>query len=154
MRRKDPFTPDLFSWQPPDIAAGYEDDVAGRGALDSKIARLVSRALRDAKDDEGKTRSEIVEEMSAFLGRGVSLSMLEKWASEASDEHRIPLDAFIALIQATGAKGLLGFVPGLFDHVAIPSKYADVVELHLIEEHEAEVAARKATLKARWRARQ
>ena len=42
-----PLTGDLFDWQPPQVAVGYSADVAGRGRLDNKIARLIGQALRD-----------------------------------------------------------------------------------------------------------
>lgn len=147
VKRRDPNTLDLFDWHPPKVAAGYNDDVMGRGALDNKIARLVSRALRDARDG-GMKRPEIAKAISEYLDRPVSATMLDKWASEGSGEHRIPLDAFIALIHATEATGLLGFIPGLFGFVAVPKRYEAIIELHLIEDHESEIAARKAAIRA------
>ncbi len=152
-RARDTHTSDLFSWEPPQVAVGYSDDVAGRGALENKVARLVGRALRDARDDGKGSRAEIARKMSAYLDRPVSEAMVNKWAGEASGEHRIPLDAFIALIHATEADGLLGFVPGLFGFAVVPAKYADLIELQLIDEHERDIAARKAALQARWKAK-
>ena len=40
-----------------------------------------------------------------------------------------------------------------FGLVVVDARYADLIELHLIEEHERDVAARKASLEAKWRAR-
>ena len=74
-RRRDPLTKDLFEWTPPQVAIRYDDGVVGRGSLDNKIARLISRALRDARDD-GKGRIEIAADMSAYLGRQISAAML------------------------------------------------------------------------------
>jgi len=151
-RRRDPFTQDLFTWQPPKVAVSLGEDSAGRGALDNQIARVVSRALREAKED-GTSRAEIARRISDLLGRSVSETTLDKWASEASEEHRIPLDAFLSLVEATGCHGLLGFIAERFGFVVVPGRYADLIELHLIDEHEREVAARRAALEARWRAR-
>ncbi len=150
--KRDTRTKDLFNWQPPKVAAGYSDDVTGRGALDNRIARIVSRALRDAKDD-GRKRVDVARDISAFLDRSVSSAMLDKWASESSGEHRIPLDAFIALITATEAYDLLGFIPGMFGYVAVPEQYEHIIELQLLEEKEKEIAARKDVLRAEWGAR-
>lgn len=152
-RRDDTLTGDLLAWEPPKVAVAYEDEVAGHGHLDNKIARLVSRALRDAKDDQKLQRAVVARRMSDFLGRRINEEHLNKWSSEANDQHRIPLDAFVALIDVTGAKELLGFVPGQFDHVAMPARFADIVELHLIEEHEQEIADRKSNIMARVRSR-
>lgn len=113
-RRRDPLTKDLFSWEPPKVAVGYSADVIGRGKLDNKIARLISHALRDVRDEQGLSRETVAQKISEFLGREVTSATLYKWTSESSDNHRIPLDAFVALVHATGAKDLLGFVPGKF----------------------------------------
>lgn len=151
--RHDSLTADLFDWEPPQIAVGYSADVVGRGNLDSQISRLVGRALRDCRDDGIGSRADVARRMTAYLGRTISETMLNKWSSENSDDHRIPLDAFIALIEATEATDLLGFVPGRFGFAVVPDKYADIIEIHLIEEHERDVAARKAALLARAKAK-
>lgn len=151
-KRRDPLTKDLFEYQPPKVAVRYDDGVTGRGSLDNKIARLISRALRDARDD-GNTRADIAASMSRYLNRSISTAMLDKWASEASDEHRIPLDAFIALVDATGAKELLGFVPGMFNLTVIENEYADLIEDRLLEDHIEELVARRQVLSAKRKAR-
>lgn len=151
-RYRDPLTKDLFEWQPPKVAVGYSDDVIGRGRLDSKIARLIGQALRDARD-EGLTRLQIAKGMTEYLGRAISEAMLNKWSSESSEDHRIPLDAFVALVEVTGAKDLLGFVPGMFGLTVIEDQYADLIEEQLLEEHITEMEARKQALKVRRKTR-
>lgn len=143
---------DLFSWEPPQVAVGYSDEVAGKGPMQNRIARLVSRALRDARDDRGLARAEIAARMAQELGRKVTEDVLDKWSSEASEAHRIPLDAFIALIAATGATELLGFVPGLLGFVVVPKKYKAFIDLQMLEDHERDVAAYKARIQADLRA--
>lgn len=152
MVRRDRQTMDIFDWEPPQISVGYSEDVAGRGDLENKVARVISRALRDAKD-AGKSRSDIAVVMSKHLGRSVSADMLDKWASEASSAHRIQIDAFIALIHATETDELLGFIPAMFGFAVVPEHYTELIEMHLIEEHEKELAAHKAKLQAKWRNR-
>ena len=151
-RRTDILTADLFAWTPPKVAAGYGEEVTGRGALENKIARAISRAMKDAKE-QGLARGAIAKAMSEYLGRPISEDMVNKWASEASDSNRIPLDAFIALIDATGAHDLIGLVAGSFGFVAVPEKYSDMIEDQLLEEHEQEVAARRQILRAKIRAK-
>lgn len=148
--RGDKATSDIFSWEPPAVAVGYSEEVSGKGELQNKIARLISRALRDARDD-GLTRTIVASKLGGELGRAVSEDMLDKWASEASEAHRIPLDAFIALIRVTGATELLGFIPGMFGFVVVDRKYEAIIELQLLEEHEREVAAYKAGITAKLR---
>lgn len=140
------------SWQPPDVSIGYSDEVAGSGELPNQIARLVSRALRDARKERELSRAEVASRLTAELGRKVTESTLEGWASEADTAHRIPLDGFIALVKVTGATDLLGFMPGLSGFVVVPRKYMAVIELQLLEEFERELAEHKAKLLADVRA--
>jgi hypothetical protein len=150
-RPRPALTKDLFSWEPPKVAVGYSTDVIGRGRLDNKIARLVSQALRDARED-GLNRAEVARRMSSFLGRAVSEAMLNKWSSEGSEDHRIPLDAFLGLVQATGATDLLGFPAGEFGLTVIEAEYAEIIEEKLLDDHIEEMQARKQMLATRRKA--
>lgn len=148
--RGDKGTNDLLSWEPPVVAVGYTADVAGKGDLQNKIARLVSRALRDARED-GVSRPTISVRMAEELGRSVSDDMLDKWASEAAEQHRIPLDAFIALVKATEAYDLLGFIPAMFGFIVVPKKFKGLVELQLIADHKRDLDLYEARVRAEQR---
>ncbi len=145
-RAPDRSTLDLFrDWEPPQVAVGPRpEDV--RGPLELVIARLVSAALK--KSDQ--KREDIAKVMSEYLGRPISKDTLDAWAS-GGKSNRIPLDAFVALVDATGDLDLLGWIPGQHGYVVVPAKYADLIELHLLEERETEIARRKAMLAARYR---
>lgn len=151
-RYRDPLTKDLFEWQPPTVAVGYSPEVTGRGRLDSRIARLVGQALRDARD-AGRDRADVASRISDYLGRPVSEAMLNKWSSEAAEDHRIPLDAFIGLIEATEALDLLGFMPGLFGMAVIRDEYAELIRLQMIRDKRQELEAQERALEAKLRAR-
>lgn len=138
--------------RPPTVAVGYPEEVAGKGPLHNRIARLVSHALRDARRNRDLSRADVAQLMTKELGRKVSEGTLEAWASEADLNHRIPLDAFIALVAATGAVDLLGSMPGFEDFVVVPRKYMAVINLHLLEEFERDLAEQKAQLLADVRA--
>jgi hypothetical protein len=90
--------------------------------------------------------------MSSFLGRAVSEAMLNKWSSEGSEDHRIPLDAFLGLVQATGATDLLGFPAGEFGLTVIEAEYAEIIEEKLLDDHIEEMQARKQMLATRRKA--
>lgn len=152
VRHRDPLTKDLFAWEPPQIGVGYGGEVTGRGPLDNRIARVIGQALRDARDD-GLSRAEVARRMSANLGRTISEAMLNKWSSEGSEDHRIPLEAFIGLVHATGNKQLLGFAPGEFGLTVIESEYAELVRLHLLREKRQELEAQEQAIMARLKAR-
>lgn len=147
-RSRDRFTPDLFDWEPPKVALGFEPDQLAGNRLGSKISRAVALALREC----GKPRAEVAARMSEELGYSISADMLDAYASEAKEGHRITLERFVALVTATGCHDLLGFVASLFGHVVVPERYGSLIELHLIEEHEREVSRRKQAVEARWKA--
>lgn len=153
MTRRDTRTMDLLAWEPPQVAAGYGADVAGRGPMENKIARLISQALRDAQDEQGLTRETVAGLMTLELHRSITKDMLDKWSSEASTTHRIPLDAFCAMVKVLEAESLLGFIPQLLGHIAVPAKFGDIIEMHLIEEKSRDLEARRMALSARLKGR-
>ena len=158
--RPDLNTQDLFDWQPPQVAVGYDEDVAGRGPLDLKIARLLSRALRDVKDETGLSRGEIATKIGAVLERVVTKNEIDKWTAPSAPGHRISLDAFAALIKVTGKTELLGFLPDLFGFAVVSGEHKEIIRNHEMREHQkrvetynAELAAQIAASDARLRGR-
>ena len=133
--RRDDKTMDLLNWTPPKVTVEIEQNVAGCGDLANQIARTVAHALRETK----LSRNEISGKMTTYLGRNVSREILDKWTSEASEANRIPFDAFIALVDATGATDLLGFAPEKFGFAVVPDKYRNIIELHEVKEHKRKV---------------
>lgn len=151
-RRPDPYTKDLFSWEPEPVRVAYSHEVKGRGPLDSQISRVIAQALRDAKD-ANVSRAQIATRMSEYLGRSISEDSLNKWASEAADDRRIQLDAFIALAHASDSSELIGFIAGLFGLAVVPDRFVELIEMHQLAEHKRDVDARIAALEAKMRGR-
>ena len=148
MTRRDRLTPDLFDWQPPRVAVGFEKEQLPGNRIASRISRAIALALKEC----GKPRSEVARIMSQELGYPVSEATLDAYASEAKESHKISLERFIALIMATGCHNLLGFVAEFFEHVVVPERFGSLIELHLIEEHEREIQRRKQAVEAKWKA--
>lgn len=153
MTRRDTRTMDLLTWEPPQVAAGYGAEVSGRGPIGNRIARLISQALRDAQDERGYSRETVAGLMTLELHRSVTKDMLDKWSSEASTSNRIPLDAFCAMVKVLEAESLLGFIPQLLGFIAVPAKFGDIIEMHLIEEKSRDLEARRLALSARLKGR-
>ena len=151
-RRRDPHTRDLFA-SPEPVSVGFGPEVTGHGSLASQIARLISRATQDAREEFGISRRQLAERLTDKLGRPVSETTIEKWASESAEENRIPLDAFIVLIGETKGYEALGFIPSIYGYAVVEAKYVEIIEIQQIEDHEQVLAARKATLQAKVRAR-
>lgn len=119
-------------------------DEALRGAcLADRISLAVSWALRACS----LSRSEVARRISADLGQVVSVNMLDGYASQARQDHRITLERFMALIAATGQHDLLGLVCAPSGAAAVPDRYVDLIELQLIEARLLALAeARRAAL--------
>ena len=145
--RRDILTGDLLSWEPP--AVRFDAPAVRAQTLNARFARAISRAMKDCS----APREEIAERMSEYLGETVSRNMLDAYASEARESHQINLPRFAALIHATEDYRLLSVLPELFGFAVMPAEYEEIIELHRLEEAEREIAARKAALAAKWRAR-
>ncbi len=147
-RRTDTRTLDMFTdWQPPKVAVSLPPEVTSGGNLGSRIARAISRTLKTSD----MTREEIAQGMSDYLGDKVTKNMLDAYASEGREHHKITWERVIALVHVTGQHGLIGFMAEMFELAAVPTKYSDIIELYHIEEQEKRLAHQKATRMARVR---
>lgn len=146
-KAKDTLTGDLFAWEPPNVVIGYDTNTTRGGDLNSKIARVIGQALRDLRE-RGISRAQVAEQLTATLGRNVSEEIINKWCSEASVEHRMPLDAYIAMIDQFGIVELTGFIPSMFGYAVVDQKYTDVIRLTLLRERRAELDAQERILEA------
>lgn len=151
-RRRDPYTLDLLrDYQPPEVVPAFEPEVTKGGTLDVKIARAVSEAMTRS----GCDRKQIAAAMSDYLGffkdgePGVTENMLNGYASSAHVDHKITLERFIALVDATGSHELLNFVCSFAGFVAVPARYAEVIRLWQTEERLAELENQRAALRGK-----
>lgn len=145
-KRRDPDTLDIFrDYMPPEVAVRFEPEVAKGGTLDVKIARVLSEAMARSK----KPRDRIADEMSAYLGQRITENMLDSYASPARKDHKITLERFIALIEVTECHELLGFVAEFSGFVAVPARYAEVIQLWQADERIAELERLRAGLRGR-----
>lgn len=82
----------VFSFDVP--AAASDGDLAG---IDAIVSASVARMLRQ----DGRTRGEIAGHVSRLLGRPVSKSMLDVYASESHEQHNVPMSRWMAIVAAT-----------------------------------------------------
>lgn len=88
-----------FTFVAPKPAKG-DAELAG---LDRLIAAGVGQALRD----DSRSRGEIALAMSALLAEEVTAYMLDAYASEARDQHNVPMHRALALIAVTDRHDIL-----------------------------------------------
>ncbi len=142
-----PSQPDLLSWQPPKTVEAFDADVVRASSIQGKIARGLSQALRDAETP----RPEIARRMSEYLGETVSANMLNAYASEAREEHKISLQRFVGLLHATRDRRLLELIAGMFGWTVIDRKYLPLIELAALREKEDELRRQAEALRRRAR---
>lgn len=132
---RDDRTLDLFAWQPPPAAVGFPHEAIRAATIAGRVSRAVANALRDC----GTDRAIVARRMSDYLGEPVSVHVLNAYASQARDEHRINVPRYAALAHATGDMRLLGVVPELFGHAVIPNGLLPWIEIGQLAVHRDEI---------------
>lgn len=143
--RGDNLTGDLLGWQPPKVEAGFDAGTIRGSRIASQISQVVAAALK------GHDREVVAQRMSAELGYPISKLMLDNYASERAEAHKISLERFIALIEATDCVDALDFIASRLGHIVVPERFGAIIEMNLIEQHEAELARHKQAVQAKLR---
>ena len=162
-RRRDFDTLDIFrDYEPPQsVAAVLDPEIVKGGTLSAQIARALSQAMNDCD----KSRAQIADEMSDYLGfhadeRGrrsngaVTANMLDTYASQARTDHKITMERFVALVVVTGAIDLLALACQPAGYVAVPRQYEAVIRMHRVRELKDRLAREEAAIDAElkgWR---
>jgi hypothetical protein len=126
---------DLLEWQPPETVHRFDDIQVRAATIGGRICRAISAALTDC----ARSRGEIAEVMTTYLGQRVTLNMLNAYASQAREEHQIPLVRFVALVHATGDRRLLELLAELFGWTVIERKYLPLIDLATVQERAGEL---------------
>ncbi len=148
-QRSDTQTLSLFDWEPPKVSVNLPEEMTRGGTIDTQIARAISHALAES----GLSREETATAMSDYLGQEVTKNMIDAYASQARETHKITLERFIALIEVTKNIGLAGFVAQFFGHIVVPTKYGELIDLHYTEEKLEELEQKRLMLRTKWRAK-
>ncbi len=137
---------DLMDFQLPEIAERPAVPIQG-----NTISSQVARAIKLALDESLQSRADIAARMSERLGTPVSKTMLDAYASEGKP-HTIPLDRFIALVEVTGRRELLGFLAERMGLIAVDKRYEALISLQLLREHQEQIDHQRRALELRWKA--
>lgn len=140
-------TLDLLAWSPPEPVKAFEPVTIRAASFKGKMAKAVGQALKDC----ALSREEIAEEMTRYSGEHVSKDMLDKWASEAAEDHTIPLTKLDALIEVTRDQRLCQILTAPRRWSVIDDKYLPAIEYAMLAEKEEDIAAAKAAAKRAMR---
>lgn len=124
-RRRCPETDDLLAWEPPQPVKAFARDRVRAASLAATIARGVSEALKSSD----KSRDDVAKAMGEYLGETVSTNMLDKYASEAAEDHVINVVRFLGLVHATQSRELLQMLAEPFGWAVVEERHLDAIQL-------------------------
>jgi hypothetical protein len=131
--RRDPYTADLLSWEPPEPVRKFAPEQVRAASLDQKLCKAMAVALKEC----GLDRYQVANRMSDFLGERVSEAMLNAYVSQARTTHQISVVRFAALVHVTQDRRLLELLAELFGWSVVDERYADAIrEVELAEKAE------------------
>lgn len=145
--RRGPRQPDLLDWVPPQPVEGFKPADVRAASIAGSLARAVGVALAAC----GRTRVEVAERMTAFLGKPVSVHMLNAYASQGREDHVVSTDRFMALLHATGDRRLLELLAEPHGWAVIPRRYLPLIELATVREREDELRRHADSLRRQAR---
>ena len=137
-----PGQPDLLDWQPPQPVASFPEEQVRAVSIAARISRAVAAALHDA-DAERET---IAARMSSFLGERISPAMLDAYASQAREDHRISVPRFLALLHATKDRRLLELLAEPMGWAVIERRHLPLIQVAAIREQEDELRRQREHL--------
>lgn len=146
-RRRDPRTPDLFDWEPPVVAPEAPETKVRSATRRGRVAKTISLVLKEC----GMSREEVARRMSDVLGEEVSLNMLQAYASEAREEHRISLERAFALSEATRDPRVLQIGAKLTGYVLVPERYLAAIEDAMLDDKIEELTQRRQMSRRKWK---
>lgn len=85
--------------------------------------------------------------MSRLIGRDVSVDTLNKYTSEASEEHIPNFETAIAFDAVTGQLGLVSLFAAKLGCRVIPGKDSLLTELGRLEQMKGDIAAQEKAIK-------
>ena len=134
----DTLTGDLFASIPvmhPKTAGGWR--------FRSEIAHVMGEAVKNCVKD----RYQIASDMSRLLGREISVNTLDKYTSEASEEHLPNLETAIAFDAATEQLALADFFARKLGCRVLPGEQVLLAELGRLDVLKGDIARQEKAIK-------
>ena len=107
----------------------------------------IAHAMGEAIRASAKDRYQIAADMGRLRGREVSVNTLDKYTSEAAEEHHPSLETAIAFDAATGQMALVGLFAAKLGCRVLPGKDSLLAELGRLEQMKGEIARQERAIK-------
>jgi hypothetical protein len=135
----------LADWTPSDPVERFDPVAVRAASVAGRISKAVSASLK------GKNREAVANVMSEYLRETVSKAMLDSYASEAREDHPIPLTRLMALLHATRDRRLLQVFADEFGWAVIEERHVHLITLAEVTERQAELGRQADALRRRAR---
>lgn len=137
-RAADTLTADMFS----NIPKAHPHS-PGAWRFRGEIAHAMGQAIKNSPKD----RYQIAADMSRLLGREVSANTLDKYTSEASEDHIPNLETAIAFDAVTEQTALASLFAGKLGCRVLPGKESLTAELGRLTYMKTEIAKQEKAIK-------
>lgn len=150
MTRRDPNTLDLYQdYKPEVVVERFEHEETQAFSRAGRLSKAVALALSNAP----VSREEIASAMSEFLGERVSKQLLDKYASQAAEEHSISALRLAALIAVTKDVRPLNTLLEELGLIVVPRKYEALLKRETARIAKERFEREEQAADAEWRAR-
>lgn len=150
MKRRDSSTLDLFKdFKPQPVVARFDEQEIRATSIAARMAKAVSKALKD----DGRSRDKIAEHMSEIVGERVPASMLDAYASEAKEAHKITAERLLALIVATEDERLLNALLVNTGLIVVPARFEALIRREMAIEARDRLDKEINAARAEWEAK-
>lgn len=126
----------LFDWEPPPAPAVRFS--AGQVRAATRRAEY-SRAMKLAAEESGKSRDQIAQDMTEYMGEAVAKSAVDAAISEAREDRTMSIERYEAFVFATGDMRLIGVLADKFDMIVVPKHYEHWILAAQLEEKRKEL---------------
>ena len=130
-----------------DLGFGVPEPACSDAAL-AMLPRIVASGVAAILKGDARSRFDIAAAVSRLLDEDVSKLMLDAYASEARDGHRISFDRMLALVAATGRYDVLRAALRRIGADLLVGEEVFLAEIGHLESQRREIDARLRRLKS------
>lgn len=119
-RQRDTQTLDLLvDFEPESVVERFDENETRAWTRSGRLSKAVALSLNNSP----MSREDIARAVSDYLGDKVSKALLDKYASQAAEEHSISALRLVALIAVTGDVRPLNTLLADLDLIVVPRRY-------------------------------
>ncbi len=130
-----------------DLGFGVPEPATSDGAL-GRLPKEIAAGVGAMLKGDGRSRYDVAGAVSRLLDEEVSKMMLDAYASEAREGHRISADRLLALVVATGRYDVLRAILRRIGADLLVGEEVYAAELGHVEAQMRELEARRRQLRA------